>query len=166
VKTEEDVVDDEKKKREAESCDEESKTKLWSLSRKLLMLGEKGDCCRLPLLMKSEDWRGCRWWWKERGGEREREFKDFLCRCWWRGSCEPSISKIFSSEDYEFRVKHGWVMWIVELWTVKFGQLACGYWPGGNINCTITVQYMFFVQIVKSVSKSKFFAILSDFTRF
>jgi len=28
VKTEEDVVDDEKKEREAESCDEESKTKL------------------------------------------------------------------------------------------------------------------------------------------
>jgi hypothetical protein len=129
----------------------------------------------LPPTAVDEEWRLKRMTLmmeRERGGaerdegERGLNFKDFLCRCWWRGSYELSISKIFSSEDYEFRVKHWWVMWIVELWIVEFGQLVCGYWPGGNIYCTIAVQYMFFVQIVKSVSKSRFFMILSYFTRF
>ena len=122
VKTKEDPVDDGKKEREAKNC--WWRVEDWTLKseEKTVDAGEKRRS--LPLLIKSEDWRGCRWWWKKNRerqivvdeesktelwslkrkllsvdyGEKTRSLPTAVVDEDWRGSREPSILKILSSE--------------------------------------------------------------------
>jgi hypothetical protein len=122
VKTKEDPVDDGKKEREAKNC--WWRVEDWTLKseEKTVDAGEKRRS--LPLLIKSEDWRGCRWWWKKNRerqivvdevsktelwslkrkllsvdyGEKTRSLPTAAVDEDWRGSREPSILKILSSE--------------------------------------------------------------------
>jgi hypothetical protein len=116
------------------------KTELWSLKRKLWVLGKKRDRCRYWRRVKIEED-----FVVDRNRERERERERGGNSC-----CLLMKSRRLNSEVWRSLppavVNEDWRTSDVELWTVECGQMACRYWSGGNIYYTIAVQYMFLLK--------------------